>query len=266
MFLRDRGQIALQLALLFGFPCLVVIFAWGGLPQIQNLTGISSNALQQLLETAAFTLRSHRVASLVSGLVMFQVILLTLMASNNAAREIAGERAIFEKEKFSGLRPASYIASKVVFLGVLIAAQSIWMSIFVNMVCRFPGDLLSQIGVLCLTNAAMTFVCLAISSLTRSAENSSLLCVYLVGFQLPLSGAVLALPHTIGWMTRPFIAAYWGWSGFLQTMRDTRFYDFVQGTVQTDLSPIQLCIWVLFMHAIGGVLVAYVGARNSRWE
>jgi ABC transport system ATP-binding/permease protein len=266
MFFRNRGQIALQLALLFGFPCLVVIFAWGGLPQIQNLTANSSNALQQLLETAAFTLRSSRVASLVSGLVMFQVILLTLMGSNNGAREIAGERAIFEKEKFSGLRPSSYIASKVAFLIVLIVAQSIWMGVFVSTICRFPGDLFAQIIVLTLTNAAMTFVCLAISSLTRSAENASLLCVYLVGFQLPLSGAVLALPHLIGLMTRPFIAAFWGWSGYLQTMRDTRFYDVVQSLTQTELVAIQLCAWVLLMHAVGGILVAYLGSQNSQWE
>jgi len=266
MFFRDRSQIALQLALLFGFPCLVVIFAWGGLPQIQNLTAIPSNALQQLLETAAFTLRSSRVASLVSGLVMFQVILLTLMGSNNAAREIAGERAIFEKEKFSGLRPSSYIASKVAFLIVLIAAQSIWMGLFVSTVCRFPGDPFAQIAVLTLTNAAMTFVCLAISSLTRSAENASLLGIYLVGFQLPLSGAVLALPRLIGLMTRPFIAAFWGWSGYLQTMRDTRFYDVVQMVTQTELVAIELCGWVLLMHAIGGILVAYLGCQNSRWE
>ena len=145
LFFRNRGQIALQLALLFGFPCLVVIFAWSGLPQIQNLAGSSSNALQQLIETTAFALRSDRVGSLVSGLIMFQVILLTLMGSNNAAREIAGERAIFEKEKFAGIRPASYIASKIAFLSVLIVAQSAWMGFFVSMICRFPGDLLAQI-------------------------------------------------------------------------------------------------------------------------
>jgi ABC-type multidrug transport system ATPase subunit len=266
LFFRDRGQIGLQLALLFGFPCLVVIFAWSGLPQIQNLTGTPSNALQQLLETAAFTLRSFRVASLVSGLVMFQVILLTLMGSNNGAREIAGERAIFEKEKFSGLSPLSYVASKVAFLAVLIAAQSIWMGVFVSLICRFPGDLAAQAGLLCLTNAAMTFVCLAISSLARSAENASLLCIYLVGFQLPLSGAVLALPHFIGSITRPFIAAYWGWSGYLQTMRDTRFYDYVQNMAQTELTVLALCVWVLLVHAVGGILFAYLGAQQSRWD
>ena len=36
LFFRDRGQLALQVALLFGFPILVVIFALDGLPQIKN--------------------------------------------------------------------------------------------------------------------------------------------------------------------------------------------------------------------------------------
>jgi ABC-type multidrug transport system ATPase subunit len=266
LFARNRGQVALQLALLFGFPCLVVIFAWGGLPAIQNLSASSSNALQDLIATTSFALRSTRLGSLVSGLIMFQVILLTLIGSNNAAREIAGERAIFEKEKFAGLRPASYIASKVAFLSVLIVAQSAWMGFFVSMICRFPGDLLAQIVILCLTNAAMTFVCLALSSFSRSAENASLLSVYLVGLQLPLSGAVLALPHVIGLATRPLVAAYWGWSGYWQTMRDTRFYDFVQSMTATGLVAFGLCAWVLLMHALGGVLLAYLGSRNSRWE
>ncbi len=265
IFFRDGGQLALQLALLFGFPCLVVIFAWDGLPQIQNLTS-SGNVVQQLLETAAFTLQSSRVASLVSGLVMFQVILLTLIGSNNAAREIAGERAIFEKEKFAGVRPSSYVLSKAVFLTTLVAAQSIWMAVFVNTICRFPGDMLAQSLILVLVNGAMTAVCLGISSLTKSAEHASLVCVYLVGFQLPLSGAVLALPHVIAWFTRPFIAAYWGWSGYLQTMRDTRFYDVVQSISQTELSPFALCGWVLLCHIAGGLLVAYLGAKTSRWD
>ena len=265
IFRRDRGQVALQLALLFGFPCLVVIFALDGLPQIQNLTG-SGNAVQQLLDSAAFALQSSRVASLVSGLVMFQVILLTLMGSNNAAREIAGERAIFEKEKFAGVRAASYVLSKAVFLAAVVAAQSIWMAVFVSTICRFPGDLLTQAGVLVLVNAAMTAICLGISSVMASAEQASLVSVYLVGFQLPLSGAVLALPQTIGWITRPFIAAYWGWSGYLQTMRDTRFYDVVQSVSQTSLSAPALCCWVLGSHIAGGLLLAYLGSKHSRWQ
>jgi ABC-type multidrug transport system ATPase subunit len=265
LLLRDRGQCALQAALLFGFPCLVVIFAWDGLPQIQNLTS-TGNALQQLLEKAADALHSSRVAGLVSGLVMFQVILLTLVGSNNGAREIAGERTVFEKEKFAGVRVSSYIASKAAFLAVLVLAQSLWMAVFVNVICRFPGDLVTQAGLLLLVNGAMTAICLGISSITKSAEHASLICVYLVGFQLPLSGAVLALPKFLGWITQPVIAAYWGWSGYLQTMRDTRFYDVVQSVSQTELAPLGLCGWVLVFHILAGLVLAYLGSRHSRWE
>ena len=142
---------------------------------------------------------------------------------------------------------------------MLVAAQSVWMAVFVNTICRFPGDLGGQITILLLVNAAMTAVCLGISSVMRSAEQASLLSVYLVGFQLPLSGAVLALPRVIGWATQPFIAAYWGWSGYLQTMRETRFYDVVQGVSQTELNAFTVCCWVLCSHVIAGLLLAYLG-------
>jgi ABC-type multidrug transport system ATPase subunit len=267
LLIRDHGQLLLQLALLFGFPCLVVIFAWDGLPQIQNLASAPShNAVQQLLENTSFTLQAVKVGGLVSGLVMFQVVLLTLMGSNNSAREIAGQRAIFEKEKFAGLRTSAFLASKAVYLACVLCAQSVWMAVFVNTICHFPGDLLEQAAILTAVNAAMTSMCLGISAQMRTADQASLVSVYLVGFQLPLSGAVLALPQAIGWLTRPFVAAYWGWSGYLETMRDTRFYDIVQMTARTELAPLAVCGWVLLAHAAAGLMLAYFGARASRWE
>jgi ABC-type multidrug transport system ATPase subunit len=267
LFLRDRGQLALQAALLVGFPVLVVIFALDGLPQIKNLNGVlSGNFLQQLQNQFTQEAELMRAGSLVSGLIMFQVILLALMGSNNAAREIAAERLIFEKEKFAGLRPAAYVASKAAFLGVLVLAQSVWMAVFVNLIVRFPGNLGTQILLLILVNAALTAVCLGISSLMKSAEQASLVSIYLVGFQLPLSGAVLALPAALGAITRPFIASYWGWSGFVQTLRDTRFYEAVLKVTQTHLSAAPLCIWALACHVLLGLTLAYVGCKNSRWE
>jgi hypothetical protein len=100
----------------------------------------------------------------------------------------------------------------------------------------------------------------------KSAEQASLVSIYLVGFQLPLSGAVLALPATLGAITRPFIASYWGWSGFVQTLRDTRFYEAVLKVTQTHLSATPLCIWALACHVLIGLTIAYVGCKNSRWE
>jgi ABC-type multidrug transport system ATPase subunit len=267
IFFRDRTQLILQLALLIGFPLMVVIFAWDGLPQIKNMSmSPQGNILEQIMEKTEFLLQSSRVGRLVSGLAMFQVILLTLMGSSNAAREIAAERLIFEKEKFAGVRPSSYVASKACFLSLLVLVQSVWMGIFVNTICRFPGSLLTQIVLLIAVNGAMAAVCLGISSLMKSPEQASLVSVYLVGFQLPLSGAVLALPRVLSWITRPFIAAYWSWSGFLQTLVETRFYDAVRSVSETDLSPIPLCLWVLCSHVALGLFIAYAGCKHSRWH
>jgi ABC-type multidrug transport system ATPase subunit len=265
IFFRSRGQLLLQLGLVLGFPFLVAIFAWNGLPQVQNLsTGIDLDAVQQLQEASQFLAQATKVGSLVSGIVMFQVILLTLMGANNSGREIAGERLIFEKEKLSGLRCSSYIASKAVFLFLLVAAQSAWMGLFVHFVCGFPGDLGTQLFFLVLVNGAMTSICLGVSAWMATAEQASLVSIYLVGFQLPLSGAVLALPDWIGTLVRPFISAYWSWSGVLQTLRLERYYDIVKMVAQTQLSLAPLCAWVLLAHIVLGLFLAWAGTRASR--
>jgi len=265
IFFRSKGQFYLQLGLILGFPFLVAVFAWNGLPQVQNLSlGLNQDIITQLSEASEFLKQSSKVGSLISGIVMFQVILLTLMGANNAGREIAAERLIFEKEKLSGLRPSAYIASKALFLSVLVLAQSLWMGLFVHYVCGFPGLLGAQLLFLILVNGAMTSICLAISGWMASAEQASLVSIYLVGFQLPLSGAVLALPEVIGRAVRPFISAYWSWSGVLQTLRGERYYDIVQMVVQTGLSPAMLCVWVLIAHIVLGLFLAWGGCRTSR--
>ncbi len=265
IFFRSRGQLLLQLGLILGFPVLVAIFAWNGLPQVQNLSvGLDQNAIDQMKEATPFLMQASKISSLVSGIVMFQVILLTLMGANNSGREIAGERLIFEKEKLSGLRCTSYSASKAVFLSVLVLAQSLWMGLFVHFVCGFPGDLGEQLFFLILVNAAMTSICLGVSSWMATSEQASLVSIYLVGFQLPLSGAVLALPDWIGNAVRPFISAYWSWSGVLQTLRLECYYDIVKMVAQTALSDALLCTWMLTAHIIIGLFLAWTGTRMSR--
>jgi ABC-type multidrug transport system ATPase subunit len=267
LFFRDRGQLILQAALLFGFPCLVVIFALGGLEPVKNFSVQSgANFYEQAMAEKKITIEVANVGTLVSGLIMFQVILLALMGSNNSAREIAAERNLFEKEKFAGLSPLAYVASKVTFLGVLVLAQSVWMTLFVNMIVGFKGEGAAQAMSLILINAAVTYVCLGISAWMKSAEQSSLLSMYLVGFQLPLSGVVLALPKAIAGITQIFIASYWGWSGFIRSMETTRYYDAVKQVTQTEPANGALCIWVLGAHVTIGVFLAYMGSKNSRWE
>ena len=267
LFFRDRGQVILQLALLFGFPCLVVIFALDGLPQVRGLVADGgANLLERARQEAAALQQIAKTGTLVSGLIMFQVILLALMGSNNSAREVAGERNLFEKEKFAGLSPLAYVASKVTFLGAIVFAQSLWMTIFVNMIVGFQGDFVAQAMSLFLVNAAITAVCLGISSWMKSAEQSSLLSIYLVGFQLPLSGAVLALPKLLAPVTQIFIASFWGWSGFIRSMENTRYYDAIKQIAQTEPAGGTLCLLVLSAHVVVGLFFAYTGCKNSRWE
>jgi len=266
LFFRERGQALLHFLLLAIFPCLVVLFATKGLPEIRNMSlAVESDVVKILAERLEFTAQLSQVGSLVSGLIMFQVILLSLMGANNGAREIAAERLIFEKEKLSGLRLLPSLAAKACFLAVLVVAQSAWMAVFVKTVCRLPGDALPQFALLALVNAAMTCGCLAISAWSRGAEQASLISVYMVGFQLPLSGAVLALPEPLGAIIRPLIPAYWSWSGFLQTLRETRFYDLVTAITSTPLSGFHLCIWILAVHIAFGLALAAGGMARSAW-
>jgi ABC-type multidrug transport system ATPase subunit len=267
IFLRSHAQLWLQAGLVFGFPCMVAIFGWNGLPQVRNLSmGLDINVIQQQSEAINFLKQASNIGSLVSGIIMFEVILLTLMGANNSGREIAAERQIFEKEKLSGLSPLAYVASKVLFLGILSAIQSLWMGLFIHYTCSFPGELGQQLLFLFLVNAAMTFICLAISSYMNTAEQASLASIYLVGFQLPLSGAVLALPTWLGTLVRPVIAAYWSWSGILQSLRGDRYYDIASMVIQTSLSLAPLCLWVLVIHVTVGIILAYQGCLRTRME
>ncbi|MCW1887620.1 ATP-binding cassette domain-containing protein [Luteolibacter flavescens] len=269
IFFRDRGQVFLQLAILLCFPVLVTLFKDNALGQIANLSETRlGNVMQDFQEQQVVRQDQVRVGSAVSGIVMFQVILLALMASNNSAREIAGERSIFEKEKFGGLRPTAYLASKIAFLACLVLAQSLWMAVFVNLFAPFrggAGGFESHIIFLLLVNGGMTAICLGISALMRTAEQASLLSIYLVGFQLPLSGAVLALPDSVEGFTRPFISAYWAWSGSIGAL-EPKVLEAVKTVVDTSLSTREACLYTLGFHIAAGLIAAWVGTRRHQWD
>jgi ABC-type multidrug transport system ATPase subunit len=267
VFFRNKSGIALQLGLVLGFPLVVAVFALDGLPAVPSLdSALSGDVVRQLVEARTFVEGASKAGSAVSGLVLLQVILLGLLGANNSAREIAGERAIYEKERFAGLSPAAYVASKASFLAVLVVLQSAWMTWFVRTVTQFPGDGAQQFLFFLLVNAALTAVCLGISALARTADQASLASIYLVGFQLPLSGAVLALPAGLDAALRPFIAAYWSWSGALQSLRETRYYDVLEMVIPTTLSASALCVWVLLIHVLFGIFLAWLGCLRAAWD
>jgi ABC-type multidrug transport system ATPase subunit len=267
LFKRDRGYWLLTLGITIGFPLLVTIFAWDGIPQLRGLAIDSGNgAVEQIEAGIRYRVDALEMASLVTGLILFQVILLTLMGSNNGAREIAAERQIFEKERFAGLSAVSYASSKIIFASLIAVVQGIWMMGFVKYICEFPGASLPQAGVLVLSCVSMTAICLGFSAIFNSADKASLLSVYLVGFQLPLSGIVLALPELLVWICRPFINAYWGWGGYFGSMRDTRLYDAYRVDSNEWIPTPELAAAVLLLHCLVGAAMVFWGCQQKRWH
>jgi hypothetical protein len=256
---RDKAQMWLHLALLLSFPALVAIFATNGLPQVRSMDlHLQTNIVQSLADSLVNMQESVSAATLVSGLAMFQVILLALMGANNGAREIAKERDVLDKELRAGLSPWAYVTTKGFFVVALSVAQAFWMTGFVKTVCGFKGDFIAQFGILLAITLAMSVTCLAISSFSKSPERASLLAIYLVGLQLPLSGAVLALPELVSNLCRPFIAAYWGWCGYLKTLSAFPLYDTVKQSTNTYLADYQICILVLSLHIVVCGVIAWI--------
>lgn len=262
---RNIPALGMQLALLFALPFAVAVFVASDLSRLQELSELLTGDVVALLrENAVFAEKVKHGAGLIAGLVMAQTILLAFLAANNAAREIAGERMAFEREKYRGLRPGAYVASKVAFLLPWVMVQAAWMGWYVHSVCRLPGNLWMQIGMLALVNGALTILCLAISSLTRSAWRALLVCFSLAAFQLPFSGTVLSPPEALSWIARPLVTLYWGTSGYLQSMQDTRFYDVLQVVSPLTLSPAFLCVLILGAQIALGLLMAVFGCKMAR--
>jgi ABC-type multidrug transport system ATPase subunit len=270
LFFRDTGYLGLTLAITFGFPLLVIIFNLSGEWNILKEPLDSNVASIKEVQTALrVQISNAQVASMAAGLVMFQVILLTLMGANNGGREISAERILYEKERMTGLRPWSYAFAKIFFVACIAIFQGAWMCFFVKMVCQFPGPWAPQLAVLAASCVSMSVVCLGFSALLTSPEKSSLLSIYLVGFQLPLSGVVLALPPALTWVCRPFINSYWGWSGYMKSMTDSGIWTAYERSLPDLTSSVasnEIALFVLLIQGLVGVCMVVVGCQQKRWN
>jgi ABC-type multidrug transport system ATPase subunit len=270
LFFRDTGYLGLTLAITFGFPLLVIIFnldgAWDVLKIPMDRNTASMAEVQQALKVQ---MSNAQLAGLAAGLIMFQVILLTLMGANNGGREISAERMLYEKERMTGLRPWAYAFSKIVFVSLVAIFQGVWMCFFVKLICNFPGPWADQLAILAASCVSMSVVCLGFSAMLTSPEKSSLLSIYLVGFQLPLSGVVLALPAALTWVCRPFINSYWGWSGYMKSMMEQPLYDAYTASMPNQTAYVASTtegLAVLLIQGLVGFCLVVYGCQQKRWN
>ena len=270
LFFRDTGYLGLTLAITFGFPLLVIIFNLEGSWDVLKIPMDRNTAsMEEVKQALGVQMANAQLAGLAAGLVMFQVILLTLMGANNGGREISAERVLYEKERMTGLRPWAYAFSKIVFVSLIGIAQGVWMCFFVKLVCNFPGPWAEQLAILAGSCVSMSVVCLGFSAMLTSPEKSSLLSIYLVGFQLPLSGVVLALPPALTWLCRPFINAYWGWSGYMKSMMGLPLYDAYTASMPNQSAYVASTtdgLAVLLVQGLFGICLVVFGCQQKRWS
>jgi ABC-type multidrug transport system ATPase subunit len=270
LFFRDTGYLGLTLAITFGFPLLVIIFNLEGSWDVLKIPMDRNTAsMEEVKQALGVQMANAQLAGLAAGLVMFQVILLTLMGANNGGREISAERVLYEKERMTGLRPWAYAFSKITFVSLIAVAQGVWMCFFVKLICNFPGPWAEQLTILAGSCVSMSVVCLGFSAMLTSPEKSSLLSIYLVGFQLPLSGVVLALPPALTWLCRPFINSYWGWSGYMESMLGLPLYDAYTASMpnqSTYIASTSFGMIVLLIQGLFGICLVVFGCQQKRWS
>jgi len=262
-FARRPGEIILHLLLILSFPAIIAVFAWNGLPEVRSLGfGLEPKLSLHYEEMTEFLEAASKAGIFVSGITMFQVILLCIMGANNGSREIARERRIFELERLGGLRVAVYVSSKVTFVILLCLPQSIWMGLFVHHVCGFPGDLFAKCLFLFLATLSLSLAGLAVSSFSRTSEAASLISLYLIGLQIPFSGAVLALPESIGPAVRPLVSSYWSWSGVVRTLENEKFYDIIAMVAPSPIANTDVAILLLTIHVCACTAVIFSGCQR----
>lgn len=265
LFFRDRGFLWLTLAISFGFPLLVVVFALDGIPQLERFSMESGTGIfGQMQGELRFARDAAPLGSLVSSLILFQVVLLTLTGSNNGAREISGERDLYLQESLRGLRSGAYCTEKLVFTGIIAVMQGLLMTAIVKTVCHFPGSWLVQGVTLSAVSLALSWLALGFSAWMKSSEKASLLAVYVVGFQLPLSGIVLSLPEPFNGIVRMVITTYWGWASYLGTFRKSSLYDAAVYVSNESVPPVELSLFVLGFHILAAALLVLSGVSRLR--
>ncbi|MFJ1754238.1 FHA domain-containing protein [Kitasatospora sp. NPDC088134] len=138
------------------------------------------------------------VARLILMVVAFSA---CLSGSANSVRELIKERAIYERERATGLSRSAYLVSKIIVLGAISFLQGGIISAIAFKVRTLPAEGLlfthmpaaeMAVGVILLSFTSM-MVGLAISSLVKTAEKTMPLLVMFAIVQMVFTGAIFQL-------------------------------------------------------------------------
>jgi len=152
---------------------------------------------------------------------------------SNVAREIVGERSIYRRERMRRLRPGSYLLSKLVVNGSVIALQ---LGILISMLIPavgLEGDLLGLYGVPLLAGWAAMCIGLLVSAASNSEVTAIQVVPLVVLPQVMLSGILVAVggpsASTMASILSQPVLLRWAYGAYLQV-------EFAVGTPRGDKS------------------------------
>jgi ABC transport system ATP-binding/permease protein len=239
-------------SLLVGGPVIAVLLLWPNKKLIAEAAkGVTT---PEVLWPAAHT---------VSMIMLIQILLVLFMAVRLGAREIAARRAIYERERIGGVTPGAWLLGSILFMLPIILVQSIWMEMFLEIVSGgLPGAQGAKLLLPALSGTAFAALCLGISANSSTPERAHSISLTLLCANVILCGALLGFPQALGHGVHPFITAHYGWSGIIETLQKTPFFDPIDQFVKTWFATPNLAMIMLGVHAIVGVALAYVGLRR----
>lgn len=254
VFRRCKREWHTHLAMLVGLPLLAVAFGFG---QRASLDALSHP--ERSLPAESLT----RLAAFILGFVGLQILMVAAMGVVNGAREVADERRRWLRERFCGLRPLAYVLSKLSLAFTLVLIQSLWLGLFVDAVLGgLPGNGPMRMLLLLGTALAFTSLCLGTSALSKTGDLASARAWLLAFLQVPLCGALVALPAGLGTMIQPFVTAYYGWSGSIEAMKSSRLFDSFDLINGTWFASPGLALSLLFVHFLIGLLMLLIGLKR----
>jgi ABC-type multidrug transport system ATPase subunit len=249
---RTPREWIVHASLLVGGPVVAVLLLW---PNKKLVAEAAKGATTpEVLWPAAHT---------VSMIVLIQILLVMFMAVRLGAREIAGRRAIYERERIGGVTPGAWLLGSILFMLPIILVQSIWMEMFLEIVSGgLPGAQGAKLLLPALSGTAFAALCLGISANSSTPERAHSISLTLLCANVILCGALLGFPQALGHVVHPFITAHYGWSGIIDTLQKTPFFGPIDQFVKTWFATPNLAMIMLGVHTVVGVVLAFVGLRR----
>lgn len=249
LFRRRKQDLWSQVGFIVGLPLIAILFAGARSPELQTWAG---------------GVAGPAGGSFLSMFFFMQVLLLMLAAVKTGAGEAAEDRGTLPSERVGGLRIGAWVGSKVVFVGAQLLAQSLSLALLTEVILgAMPGHGGMRALLLVVTSLAFGFFCLGTSAWSRSVEQGIARCALLLAVNVVACGALLAWPRAMGAVLQPFLAAYYGWSGCVDTLAGTPWLGAVEQVNGTWFATPGLALVMLTLHLLAGLILLVTGLKRQ---